>query len=110
MQLNLNRFKEIYSRYLASGLTVQVFCSNENFRRQSFYYWKKRMESSDDSFASTDSRTAFLPLTIDPPVDAPIQKMGVDNQLEITYPNGTTLRLLQGSMDVQEILTLLNLR
>lgn len=102
MQLDRKHFEEIYSRFQESGLTVKDFCSNEGLTLSTFYYWQKRIRPSGHALV----RNGFLPLSIDSPGNTPSCLSGVENQLEITYPTGTTLRF-RGCISVNEILTLL---
>lgn len=102
MQLDRKHFEEIYSRFQDSGLTVKDFCSNEGLAPSKFYYWQKRIRRSNHALV----RNGFLPLSIDSSSNAPTGFPGVENQLEITYPTGTTLRF-RGCISVNEILTLL---
>ncbi len=105
MQLDRKRFEEIYSRYQESGLTVNGFCSNEGINPSKFYYWKRRIGVSSHPLV----KNGFLPLSIDSSSSASPTYTGVENQLEITYPEGTTLRF-RGSITVDNILTLLKPR
>jgi hypothetical protein len=105
MQLDRKRFEGIYSRYRESGLTVNDFCSNEGLHPSKFYYWQKRIRSSPHPLVSN----GFLPLSIDPPAYPSSGSLVTENQLEITYPEGTTLRL-HGNITVEDILTLLKIR
>ncbi|MDR1222974.1 MAG: hypothetical protein LBL07_08890 [Tannerella sp.] len=105
MQLDRKRFGEIYSRYHESGLTVNDFCSNEGLSQSKFYYRQKRICSSSHPLVSN----GFLSLSIDPPAYPSSGSPGTENRLEITYPEGTTLRL-RGNITVEDILTLLKSR
>lgn len=103
MQLDRKHFEEIYSRFQESGLTVKDFCSNEGLSPSKFYYWQKRIRPSHHPLV----HNGFLPLSIDSSVNEASSTPGMENQLEITYPGGITLRL-RGCISVKEILTLLN--
>jgi hypothetical protein len=106
MQLDRKRFEEIYTRYRSSGLTVNGFCSNEGIHPSKFYYWQKRIRASSSHPLVGNG---FLPLAIDTPAKSSSGFCGTENQLEITYPEGTTLRL-RGNITVEDILTLLKPR
>lgn len=103
MQLDRKQFEEIYSRFQESGLTVKDFCANEGLGPSKFYYWQQRVRPSSHPLVCN----GFLPLSIDEPCNEPSGIPGVENQLEITYPSGTTLRF-RGCVSVKDILTLLN--
>jgi hypothetical protein len=90
------KFTRLITRQKESGLTVRSFCSNEGIAPSTFYYWQKRIRKES-------GEKQFIPLIIksSPPVFNPItqagpaqkQKGNDDNQFEITYPNGITLRV-----------------
>lgn len=103
MQLDRKHFEEIYSRFLDSGLPVKDFCSNEGLAPSKFYYWQKRIRASSHPLV----HHGFLPLSIDSPWHDSSRIPSVENQLEITYPDGITLRL-RGCISVDEIPILLN--
>lgn len=105
MQLDRKRFEDIYSRQQESGLTIKDFCSNEGINQSKFYYWLRRIRQSSHPLVNN----GFLPLTIEAPASVPGDYVGMENQLEITYPEGTILRL-RGNITVDDILTLLKSR
>jgi hypothetical protein len=105
MLLDRKQFEGIYSRYRESGLTVNDFCSKEGLCTRNFYYRQKRIRSSSHPLVSN----GFLALSIDPPADPASGSPGTENRLEITYPEGTVLRL-HGNIPAEDILTLLKKR
>lgn len=83
----------LLQRQKESGLSVKSFCSNEGIAPSSFYYWQKKLRKED-----TGGR--FIPLLVRAPglvacpASGQMPAPGMDNTpLEITYPNGTTLRI-----------------
>ncbi|GHT14299.1 hypothetical protein FACS189426_20430 [Bacteroidia bacterium] len=107
------QFKEIYARYKSSGLTVRGFCANEGLQEARFYYWQKRMRN----FLS--GKEGFVPLVIHAgttdlsangesglifPGHPPVTVQAI--QCEITYSNGTRLKL-KGSVDYKLLRSLL---
>lgn len=54
-----NEFKEIYSRYLSSGLSVKDFCYNEDLLESRFYYWQKKLKSF-----LPPRQSGFIPIVI----------------------------------------------
>lgn len=94
---------EACERICSSGLTVNAFCSNEGIAPSKFYYWQKRIRASSSHPLVSNG---FLPLTIDTPDHSSLGFTSAENQLEITYPEGTILRL-RGNITVEDILTLL---
>ena len=100
------QFKAIYSRYQSTGLPIRSFCMNEGINEAKFYYWKKRIQGLlPGSFG-------FIPVKIEnkyeltteghPPLKpvSSSESNTADSQcrFEITYPNGTRLKLL-GAVD-----------
>jgi len=116
--LTETKFKEIYARYESSGLPIRSFCQNEGINEAKFYYWKKRLQR----FMS--DRLGFIPVKMEerkvalPPTASPSYNpvfnlhSGVpDSQcsFEITYPNGTRLKLTgTADCDLIKSLVLLN--
>ena len=85
----------LLERQKESGLSVKSFCTNEGLAPSTFFYWHKKLRKE-----STDGR--FIPLLVRAPGSALYPASGqrpapgMDNTpLEITYPNGTTLRIRQ---------------
>ena len=93
--LSSSKMAVLLERQKESGLSVKSFCSNEGIAPSSFYYWKKKLRND-----ATSGR--FIPLLVRAPGSALYPASGqrpapgMDNTpLEITYPNGTTLRIRQ---------------
>ena len=40
----MQQWKERFTRFRSSGLTVEQFCSNEHVSANTFYYWRKRVD------------------------------------------------------------------
>ena len=85
----------LLERHKESGLSVKSFCSNEGIAPSTFFYWQKKLRKED-----TGGR--FIPLLVRAPGSGSCPTSGqghassMDNTaLEITYPNGTTLRIRQ---------------
>jgi len=93
--LNTSKFLKLQQRQIESGLTVRGFCANEGIAPSSFYYWLKKINNEANG-------KRFIPLVVKsegenvnpflkselpqgPRTDYPL--------LEITYPNGITLRV-----------------
>ena len=100
--LNIQKFREIYEECLASGLTIREYCSNIGIHETTFYYWKKKLKNN------YPANNGFIPLhvkhdTRDESFDYPIlqekttiderQQQTIPASLEITYPNGITVKL-----------------
>lgn len=117
--LTETQFKEIYSSYESSGLSIRSFCRNEGINEAKFYYWKRRLKH----FLSPSS--GFIPIQIESGRTGlsamsqgkfPTGFNSVFNSLpespissscfEIVYPNGTRLKL-QGIADYELIKSLI---
>ena len=105
------KFARLIARRKESGLTVRSFCSNEGIAPSTFYYWQKRIRKEA-------GEKQFIPLIVksSPPVfnqitqtgPAQKQKVSDDNQFEITYPNGITLRV-KTDLDLSGLRALISL-
>jgi len=98
----------IIERQKESGLSVKSFCTNEGLAPSTFFYWHKKLRKE-----STDGR--FIPLLVRAPgstaypASEQMPSSGMDNTpLEITYPNGTTLRIRQ-TLDLAGLRSLVSL-
>ena len=106
--LSSSKMAVLLERQKESGLSVKSFCSNEGIAPSTFFYWQKKLRKED-----TVGR--FIPLLVRAPgsavCPASVQKLtpGMDNTpLEITYPNGTTLRIRQ-TLDLAGLRSLVSL-
>ncbi len=98
----------LFERQKQSGLSVRSFCSNEGIAPSTFYYWQKKLRK--DSAAGR-----FIPLLVQAPGsiacrpsgESPVTGTG-DTFFEISYPNGTTLRI-RDSLDLAGLRSLVSL-
>jgi putative transposase len=110
--LTATQFKEIYSRYQSTGLSIRAFCLNEGINESKFHYWKKRLQRI---FPVSHG---FIPLKIEkskpelaPPAFNSVFRSLSGNEdgncnFEITYPNGTRLKF-SGVADYELVKSLL---
>ncbi len=127
----LATYKEIYTRYQASGLCARDFCSNEQITRSRFYYWKKKYlklynhgtvsGTHHHGIKDPALESGFIPLFVSSGSEVqssapkamlqetPISKPAIqESVIEIRYPTGTTVRL-NGYRDIALIKTLIRL-
>ena len=105
----ISKFTRLIERQKESGLSVKSFCSNEGIAPSTFYYWQKKIRKQ-----SVGER--FIPLVVKStaatfnPVNKlePIQRQGGDTFLEITYPNGISLKI-KNEMDLAGLRALISL-
>jgi hypothetical protein len=106
--LNSSKITRLLERQKESGLSIRSFCSNEGIAPSTFYYWqnKTRKEASGGR---------FIPLLVRTPGSAEYPSAQMtdgpgkhDTPLEITYRNGTTLRLRQ-ALDLAGLRSLVSL-
>jgi hypothetical protein len=125
----IEKFKEVYNRYEASGLPAKEFCMNEQLTRSRFYYWLKKyrkLEKVNVSIIKPQSEICnshispcFIPLPIRVeqqsrtyPEKETQKKSAVplsstpESFMEICYPSGTTVRLW-GEKDMELVKTLI---
>jgi hypothetical protein len=106
--LNHLRFTELLERQKGSGLSVRGFCSNEGIAPSTFYYWQKKLREGANGHR-------FIPLVVRAQrlagyrTPGPPAGTGIDSAaLEISYPNGTTLRIKQ-NLDLAGLRSLVSL-
>lgn len=110
--MNEALFQDLLARQKESGLTVRDFCANEGINPSSFYYWLKKSKAKDaqpkafiplvigGSQLSTQKRKLLSPPALTEP-DSPVL-------LELTFPNGTTLKV-RNQVDLQLLQALVHL-
>jgi len=96
--INESKILEQIERQKETGLSVTAFCANEGIAKSSFYYWRKKLNRA--------SANRFIQLRVNS-TQAPMNRSsrysqeqqhdhftsGEDFPMEISYPNGTTLRI-----------------
>jgi ssDNA-binding Zn-finger/Zn-ribbon topoisomerase 1 len=93
-----SKILELIDRQKATGLNITAFCANEGIPKSSYYYWRKKLNRGPSN--------RFIPLlinstaaTMSGPSKDSIRKQHEHHSscdaypMEITYPNGTTLRI-----------------
>jgi hypothetical protein len=112
------QFREIYARYQSSGLPIRSFCQNEGINESKFYYWRKRlqrfipggfgfipvkMEDKKESLSQEGSTS------LNPVFSIRSSTSDTNYSFEITYPNGTRLKITgSADYDLVKSLVLLN--
>ena len=100
--LNKKKFRDIYDDYLASGLTVRDYCSNQGMNEAKFYYWQNKLKGI------LPPKKGFVPVVFENNQSLPgrhntVRKLhrtshgatseGSSTPCEISYPNGVCLKL-----------------
>lgn len=111
--LNEKKFRELYSGYLESGLTIRDYCVNQQMNEATFYYWQNKLKGQ------LPPKRGFVPVTFEHGRQAcqvPAQEQdlthshpAVSNKAiscEISYPNGVLVKL-NGLPDAQILSSLL---
>lgn len=96
--INESKILELIKRQKATGLNITAFCANEGIPKSTYYYWRKKL------YRGPANR--FIPLlvnstatTMSGPSKNYIREQhdhhtsDDDFPMEISYPNGTTLRI-----------------
>ena len=109
--LNEKKFLTIYNDYKASGLTIRDYCSNLEMNEAKFYYWKKKLQDQKREtngfvpvvFEQGQTKSKQLP-------SRPKHKNTeqVSSFYEISYPNGTSIKL-HGQANIEILRQLLQL-
>jgi hypothetical protein len=98
--INESKILELIKRQKETGLTITAFCANEGIPKSSYYYWRKRV--------NREPANRFIQLRVNS-TQASMSGPSKYNQeqqeqhdhhssgdgfpMEISYPNGTTLRI-----------------
>ncbi len=69
-----------------SNQSPKNFCENHAIKEHIFYYWRKKYQQSKNVTSE-----GFVPISIDEP------ERLVSSMIEIAYPNGTLVRLGNGT-------------
>jgi hypothetical protein len=98
--INKTKALELISRQKETGLTITAFCANEGIPKSSFYYWRKKLSGNESG--------KFIPLLVNTTpatmMDTAKNFTGSRNEnknnddflFELSYPNGTRLRVKSG--------------
>ncbi|MZP56804.1 MAG: hypothetical protein GT600_15280 [Bacteroidales bacterium] len=98
--INETKALDLIKRQKATGLTITAFCANEGIPKSSFYYWRKKL--------SDNQCRKFIPLLVNTTpatmMDTTKNYIGSRNEphtsddflFELSYPNGTRLRVKSG--------------
>jgi hypothetical protein len=104
-----SKILELINRQKETGLTIKAFCANEGIPKSSYYYWRRKLRR--------EPAKRFIPLLVNTTV---VNQRGTmknpeqyDHQnssdafpIEISYPNGTTLRI-KHSLDMDRLRSLI---
>ena len=95
--INESKILELIERQKETGLNITAFCANEGIPKSSYYYWRKKLNRKPAN--------RFIQLRVNStqaPINGPSKfnqeqydhhTSGDDFPMEISYPNGTTLRI-----------------
>ena len=96
--INESKILELIKRQKETGLTISAFCNNEGIPKSTYYYWRKKL--------SKEPGKRFIPLLVNTlpstlsgslknftPEQHEHHTSGDVFPMEISYPNGATLRL-----------------
>jgi len=95
--LTLDSFKEIYQRFLDSGMSVREFCRTEGLNESRFFFWQSKIRKE-----AANQAGSFMPVSINNrgghkyvitgsrPM---IGSTPSESRCEIVYPNGVVVRL-----------------
>lgn len=115
--INEKKFRVIYDEFIASGLTVRDYCTNQYMNEAKFYYWKNKLKGQlppKSGFVPVifdsvgQARSSRVPVPVQPPSSAFSTPESTTQTIscEISYPNGVLVKL-NGLQDVQMLSSLL---
>jgi len=96
--INESKILELIKRHKETGLTITAFCRNEGIPKSSFYYWRKTVNRVNGKrFIPLLVNTTAVNLSEPSKSFTPQQHVHHTSSdpfpMEISYPNGTTLRI-----------------
>jgi hypothetical protein len=95
--INESKIRELIKRQKETGLNISAFCANEGIPKSSYYYWRKKLDRKPGK--------RFIPLLVNSTqtqMSGPSRYIQEQQEphnsceafpMEISYPNGTTLRI-----------------
>lgn len=115
--LNEKAFREIYSDYQSSGLTIRDYCSNQGIIESKFYYWQNKLKGilpPKRGFVPVIFDSNYKELSANLPVSVKEQQVpqtkrrssAVSLTCEISYPNGISVKV-NGLADLAMLRSLL---
>lgn len=78
-------WQAIMVRWRGSGQTIRAFCQQEALNEQKFYWWRRRLERTDNQ------KPAFLPVHVVDAIREPVAR-----DIEVVLANGRCLRVGPG--------------
>ena len=96
--INESKILELIKRQKETGLNITAFCANEGIPKSSYYYWRKKLRNEPGK-RFIPLRVNPIPSTLNGPSKNYIQEQHEHYNsceafpMEISYPNGTTLRI-----------------
>jgi len=91
--INESKILELIKRQKETGLNITAFCANEGIPKSSYYYWRKRVnKESSNRFIQLRVNSTQVPM-VGPSKYNQDHSSGDGFPMEISYPNGTTLRI-----------------
>jgi hypothetical protein len=98
--INESKVRELIKRQKETGLNITAFCANEGIPKSSYYYWRKRLRNEPGK-RFIQLQVNAMPSTINGPAKNFLLEQAEHHDsceafpMEISYPNGTTLRIRQ---------------
>ena len=83
-----SRWREVLERQADSGLSVRSFCTAEGISEPSFYVWRKRLRTRQDTGTRTVRKKARREKTGDNGLFVPLKLFDAAPALEIIHPLG----------------------
>ena len=102
--LNEKKFRDIYTGFQESGLTIRDFCANQLMNEAKFYYWQNKLKGQlppKRGFVPVvfgdgqDVRQSQVPDIAQERKESFLTPAAVDKTIscEINYPNGVSVKL-----------------
>ena len=94
-----DQWRAWFVEFEQSGLTVARFCDSIGVSVQSYYKWRGKLKSLDESSVQTDKVASFVPVVVHSPMPTSV--------VEIELPGGAIARVPNDTGSLRPILSLL---
>jgi transposase-like protein len=83
----------LIEQYLSSGLEPREFYNEVDWTDNQFFSWRKRYLEEQELLTEETQTANFHPIEITPPSTILTESVNEKFTIEISYPNGVTLRV-----------------
>lgn len=92
-KLTKNKAYPLIEQYLRSGMEPREFYNQVGWTDNQFYSWRKRYLEEHDMLTEESQAVSFHPIETTSPPTMSVECTNEKFTIEISYPNGVTLRV-----------------